>query len=405
MIDINKIRSEFPILDKKVYGRPLVYLDNAATTQKPLVVLDKIMEYYKNINSNIHRGAHLLSEQASAAHEDARKTVKDFINAPSVNEVVFTRGTTESINLLAQSFGSIYVQEGDEIIITEMEHHSNTVPWQVLCEHRGASLRVVPIDDDGILLTDTIHDLISHRTKLIAVSYVSNVLGVVNPVKEIIKVAHQQEIPVLIDGAQAVQHFPIDVQELDCDFLAFSGHKMYAGTGIGVLYGKGKWLEAMPPYQNGGGMIDSVSFNQTTHTKPPLKFEAGTGNNAGVISLAAAVEYLWNIGMKNVASYEKELMSYAVERLNDIEGLTIYGNSSSRCGTVSFTLNGVHAYDAGMILDKLGIAIRTGHHCAEPVMRHFDIDGTMRASFAIYNTCEEIDKLVEGVRKARDMLL
>ena len=405
MIDINKIRSEFPILDKKVYGRPLVYLDNAATTQKPLVVLDKIMEYYKNINSNIHRGAHLLSEQASAAHEDARKTVKDFINAPSVNEVVFTRGTTESINLLAQSFGSIYVQEGDEIIITEMEHHSNIVPWQALCKRKGASLRVVPIDDDGILVTETLHDLITNRTRLIAVSYVSNVLGVVNPVKEIIKMAHRQEIPVFIDGAQAVQHFPIDVQKLDCDFLAFSGHKMYAGTGTGVLYGKEKWLEAMLPYQTGGGMIDSVSFNETTHAKPPLKFEAGTGNYAGVISLAAAVEYLWDIGMENVASYEKELLSYAVERLNDIEGLTIYGNSYPRCGTVSFNLNGVHAYDVGMILDKLGIAIRTGHHCAEPVMRHFGIQGTMRVSFGIYNTREEIDKLVEGIRKARDMLL
>ena len=405
MIDVKRIRSEFPILDKKVYGNPLVYLDNAATTQKPLVVLDKIMEYYKDINSNIHRGAHLLSEQASAAYEDARKTVKDFINAPSVNEVVFTRGTTESINLLAQSFGSIYVQEGDEIIITEMEHHSNIVPWQVLCERKGASLKVVPIDDDGTLLIDSLHDLISHKTRLMAVSYVSNVLGVVNPVKDIIKVAHQAEIPVLIDGAQAVQHFPIDVQELDCDFLAFSGHKMYAGTGIGVLYGKGKWLEAMPPYQTGGGMIDSVSFDQTTHSKTPLKFEAGTGNHAGVISLAAAVDYLGDIGMENVSSYEKELLRYAVARLNDIEGLTIYGNSYSRCGTVSFNLNGVHAYDAGMILDKLGIAVRTGHHCAEPVMRHFGIEGALRASFAIYNTFREIDKLIEGIRKARDMLL
>jgi len=405
MIDIKKIRAEFPILDKKVYDSPLVYLDNAATTQKPLVVLNKIMEYYKNINSNIHRGAHTLSEQASAAYEDARKTVKDFINAPSVDEVVFTRGTTESINLLAQSFGSIYVQEGDEIIITEMEHHSNIVPWQVLCERKGASLRVVPIDDDGILMTETLHDLISDKTKLIAASYVSNVLGVVNPIKDIIKVAHQKEIPVLIDGAQAVQHFSIDVQELDCDFLAFSGHKMYAGTGIGVLYGKKKWLEAIPPYQTGGGMIDSVNFNETNHTKPPLKFEAGTGNCAGALSLAAAIDYLWDIGMENVASYEKDLLRYAVEQLNDIEGLTIYGNSYPRYGTVSFNLNGVHAYDVGIILDKLGIAIRTGHHCAEPLMRHFGIEGTMRASFAIYNTCEEIDKLIEGIRKARDMLL
>ncbi len=405
MFDINKIRSDFPIINEKVYGRPLIYLDNAATTQKPLVVLNKTTEFYKTINSNIHRGVHYLSEQASAAYENARKTVKDFINARSLTEVIFTRSTTESINLLADSFGNTYVREGDEIIITEMEHHSNIVPWQVLCERRGAHLKIIPFDDNGLLLIDKLHDLINIKTKLIAINHVSNALGVVNPVKDIIRMAHQHNIPVLIDGAQSIQHLPVDVQDLDCDFLAFSGHKMYAETGVGILYGKEKWLEAMPPYQTGGGMITSVSFDETKFAGLPQKFEAGTVNYVGAISLAAAIEYLRGIGMKNVFTHEKELLDYTVKQLNGMDDLTIYGNSPNRCGTISFNLNGIHPYDVGMILDKLGIAIRTGNHCTEPVMRHFGIKGTIRASFAVYNTRDEIDVLVDGIKKAREMLL
>lgn len=405
MFDINKIRSDFPIINEKVYGRPLIYLDNAATTQKPLVVLNKTTEFYKTINSNIHRGVHYLSEQASAAYENARKTVKDFINARSLTEVIFTRSTTESINLLADSFGSTYVREGDEIIITEMEHHSNIVPWQVLCERKGAHLKIIPFDDNGLLLIDKLHDLINIKTKLIAINHVSNALGVVNPVKDIIRMAHQHNIPVLIDGAQSIQHLPVDVQDLDCDFLAFSGHKMYAETGVGILYGKEKWLEAMPPYQTGGGMITSVSFDETKFAKLPQKFEAGTVNYVGAISLATAIEYLRGIGMKNVFTHEKELLDYTVKQLNGMDDLTIYGNSPNRCGTISFNLNGIHPYDVGMILDKLGIAIRTGNHCTEPVMQHFGIKGTIRASFAVYNTRDEIDVLVDGIKKARKMLL
>lgn len=405
MIDIEKIRSDFPILSKKIYGKTLVYLDNAATTQKPLSVLNKTSEFNKNINSNIHRGAHYLSEQASSAYENARKTVKEFINAQSVNEVIFTRGTTESINLLADSFGNTYVQEGDEIIITEMEHHSNIVPWQVLCKRKGAYLKVLPLDENGEILIDNLQDLINIKTKLISICYVSNALGIINPVKEVIRIAHQYNIPVLIDGAQAIQHLPVDVQDLDCDFFAFSGHKLYAETGIGVLYGKEKWLEEMPPYQTGGGMITSVSFEETKFADLPQKFEAGTANYMGAISLAAAIDYIQTIGIKNILLHEKELMDYIVERLNKLDNLSIYGDSPDKCGALSFNLNGIHPYDAGMILDKLGIAIRTGNHCAEPIMRRLGIGGTIRASFAMYNTHEEIDMLINGINKVREMLM
>lgn len=405
MIDIKKIRSDFPILSEKIYGKPLVYLDNAATTQKPLSVLNKTMEFNKSINSNIHRGAHYLSEQASNAYENARKTVKDFINAQSVNEIIFTRGTTESINLLADSFGNTYVQEGDEIIITEMEHHSNIVPWQVLCKRKRAYLKVLSLDENGEILIDNLQDLINTKTKLISICYVSNALGIINPVKEVIQIAHKHNIPVLIDGAQAIQHLPVDVQDLDCDFFAFSGHKLYAETGIGVLYGKEKWLEEMSPYQTGGGMITSVSFEETKFAELPLKFEAGTANYMGAISLAAAIDYIQTIGVKNILLHEKKLMNYIIERLNKLGNLTIYGNSIDRCGVLSFNLNSIHPYDAGMILDKLGIATRTGNHCAEPIMRRLGIGGTIRASFAMYNTCKEIDMLINGINKAREILL
>ncbi len=404
MLNINKIRKDFPILAKKIHGKPLVYLDNAATTQKPQAVLDKIVEFYSSSNSNIHRGVHHLSEQASFEYENARRTVKDFISAKSVSEIVFTSGTTESINLVADSFGSKFIKEGDEIIVSEMEHHSNIVPWQILCERKKAILKVAPFDRDGILMMDDLKRLITEKTKLISIIYVSNVLGVINPLKEIIELAHAQDTPVLIDGAQAVQHFPVDVQALDCDFFAFSGHKMYAETGIGVLYGKEKWLEDMPPYQSGGGMVDSVSFEKTTYADLPLKFEAGTGNYVAAVSIGTAIEYIHKIGMDEITIYENDLLNYTTEKLCTINGVKTYGNAPERCGLISFNLDNIHPYDAGMILDKLGIAIRTGTHCAEPVMRHYGINATIRASFAFYNTKEEIDKLIEGIQKTQMML-
>ncbi|MGD8534971.1 MAG: cysteine desulfurase [Candidatus Aminicenantes bacterium] len=404
MIDIDRIRADFPILGKKIHGKLLVYLDNAATTQKPKVVLDKIAEFYTNSYSNIHRGVHHLSEQASLAYENARKTVKEFINARSVSEIVFTSGTTEAINLVANSFGSRFIKKGDEIIVSEMEHHSNIVPWQILCEHTKARLKVAPFDNDGILMMDKLKRLVTEKTKLISIVYVSNALGVINPIKEIIELAHSQDIPVLIDGAQAVQHIPVDVQDLDCDFFAFSGHKIYAETGIGVLYGKEKWLEEIPPYQSGGGMIDSVSFEKTTYADPPLKFEAGTGNYVAAVSLGTAIEYITQIGMEAIANYEKDVSNYATEKLNEINGLKMYGLAPNKCGIMSFNLENIHPYDAGLILDKFGIAIRTGMHCAEPVMRHYGISGTIRASLVFYNTKEEIDKLCIGLQKAQTML-
>lgn len=404
MLDIDVIRKDFPILAKKIYGKPLIYLDNAATTQKPKCVLDKIFDFYTSSNGNIHRGVHYLSEQASLAYENARKTVKDFINAKSACEIVFTSGTTEAINLVASSFGQRFINEGDEIVITEMEHHSNIVPWQILCKNIDAVLKVVPFENDGTLRLDELKNKITERTRLLSVIYVSNVLGVINPLKQIIEIAHARGIPVLIDAAQAVQHFSVDVQDLDCDFFAFSGHKMYAETGIGVLYGKEKWLETMPPYQSGGSMVASVSFEKTTYADPPLKFEAGTGNYVGAVSLGAAVEYLQRVNVAKIAAHENDLLNYAVKRLRTVPGIVLYGLAPNRCGVVSFNLENVHAYDVGIIIDKLGIAVRTGTHCAEPVMRHFGIPATIRASFAVYNTRTDIDELVVAMKKAQNIL-
>ena len=404
MLDINKIRSDFPILNQKIHGQPLIYLDNAATTQKPRLVLDKIVDYYSTCNSNIHRGVHFLSERASGVYEAVRAQVGRFINAADPSEIVFTRGTTESINLVAASFGEAFVHPGDEIIITEMEHHSNLVPWQNLCQRKGAVLRILPFNDDGTLATDQLESLFSATTRLLSLTHVSNVLGQINPVREIIALAHAHEVPVLIDGAQSIQHLAVDVQDLDCDFFAFSGHKMYASTGIGVLYGKRKWLEVMPPYQCGGGMIDRVDFAGTTYGGLPLKFEAGTPHIAGTVSLSAAIEYIQGIGMDRILAHEADLLDYASQQLQTLDGITLYGRGNRRCGAISFNLADIHPYDAGMVLDKMGIAVRTGAHCAETVMKHYGITGTLRASFALYNTRDEIDRLILGLQKARRLL-
>lgn len=404
MLDIDTIRNDFPILREKVYGKPLVYLDNAATTHKPQSVLDRVINHYSRQNSNCHRGAHFLSEQASAAYESARESVRSFINAQSPAEIIFTRGTTESINLVAESFGRKFVRADDEIIITQMEHHSNIVPWQRLCESRGARLKVLPMNKKGMLKLDRLSKLITENTKLLCVSYVSNTLGIVNPIREIIALAHRYDVAVLVDAAQAVQHIPLDVQEMDCDFLAFSGHKMYAETGIGVLYGKQRWLEAMPPYQSGGGMIGNVGLRESTYAELPLKFEAGTANAAGAISLQAAIDYLQEIGLDAIVNYENELINRAVESIASLEGVIVYGDFPQRCGVVSFNLENAHPYDVGMILDKLAIAVRSGNHCAQPLMEHLGISGTVRISLALYNTPQEIDKLIAGVEKCRDMI-
>lgn len=404
MIDINIIRSDFPILGSTVYGKPLVYLDNAATTQKPQVVLDKILSFYSESNGNIHRGTHFLGEKAGAEYESARESVKKFINAKKSSEIIFTSGTTASINLVAHCFGNLRIRAGDEIIITEMEHHSNLVPWQILCKRNGAILKVIPFLDNGILDVDYLESLITENTKLIAITYVSNVLGVINPVREIVSSAHACGIPVLIDGAQVVQHKAVDVQDLDCDFFAFSGHKMYAETGIGVLYGKEKWLEMMQPYQSGGGMVASVDFATTSFAQLPFKFEAGTPNIAGAISLGAAIDYIEKIGFETISAHENELLTYAEKQLSALDGVRIYGTASPRCGALSFNLDSIVPYDACTILDKLGIALRSGTHCAEPVMKHFGIKGTIRASFALYNTLDEIDTLIRGVKKVQAMM-
>jgi len=403
MIDINKIRSDFPILNQKINGNNIVYLDNSATTHKPKQVIDSIYEFYTRYNGNIHRSVHYLSEQASNAYESVREKVKDFIKAKKSTEIVFTSGTTESINLIADSFGRKFINEGDEIIITEMEHHSNIVPWQMLCEKKGVKLKIIPFDKDGILMINKLEDLITDKTRLISLTYVSNVLGTINPVKDVIKIAHKKDIPVLIDGAQAIQHIPIDVQDLDCDFFVFSGHKIYAETGVGVLYAKEKWLEALPPYKYGGGMISKVSFNKTTFADIPFKFEAGTGNISGVISLGKAIEYLDNIGFEEIGKHESNLMKYALIQLNSLGGITIYGNASNRCSIISFNLEKIHHYDAEIVLDKFGIAVGSGKHCAEPVMKHFGINGSIRISFAIYNTKEDIDMLIKGLTKVKEL--
>ena len=404
MIDIKKIRADFPILNRSIYEKPLVYLDNAATTQKPSIVINKTAHFYKNTNSNIHRGVHYLSNLASDAFEDARRTVMNFINASSPAEIIFTNGTTSAINMVAECFGEAFIDKDDEVIITEMEHHSNIVPWQVLCKNKGAVLRVLPFNNDGKLMLEDLPKLINRRTKIITLCHVSNVLGVINPVKEVIELAHRFNIPVLLDAAQSTPHFTVDVQELDCDFLTFSGHKMYAETGIGVLYGKEEYLEKMPPYQTGGGMVKHVDFSKTIYSDLPFKFEAGTPNYAGAVSLAAAIDYIKNIGHEKISIYEDNLLQYAGNKLSSQEGLSIYGNQRHHCGSISFNLKGIHHYDAGLLLDKMGIAIRTGTLCAQPVMNHFGVTGAIRAAFALYNTTEEVDILLEGIRKVRKIL-
>ncbi|MCQ2231933.1 MAG: cysteine desulfurase [Paludibacteraceae bacterium] len=401
--DINKIREDFPILKKEIYGKPLVYLDNAATTQKPLCVVEKISENYLNNNANIHRGVHFLSQVATEAHEAARETVRKFINAKHSREIVFTRGTTEAINLVASSFGRSQCKAGDEIIVSHMEHHSNIVPWQLLQEEKGIVLKVIPFDENGVLQLDKLDELITEKTKLISIAHVSNTLGTVNPVAEIITKAHSHNIPVLVDGAQSVPHMPVDVQALDADFYVFSGHKIYGPTGIGVLYGKEEWLERIPPYQGGGEMIQKVTFEKTTFNELPFKFEAGTPDYIGSTALAEALNYVSAIGMEEIAAHEQELVRYTLERLGEVEDIRFIGNAPKRSGLVSFLVGNIHPYDLGSIIDKLGIAVRTGHHCAEPVMAAFGIEGTVRASFGIYNTKEEIDILVAGVQRAAKM--
>ncbi|MGO8758120.1 MAG: SufS family cysteine desulfurase [Terracidiphilus sp.] len=402
-LDIAKIRADFPILSERVNGKPLIYLDNAATSQKPQVVLDTIGRYYGHVNANIHRGVHTLSMRATEAHDAARQTVRRFINAADTREVIFVRGATEAINLVAQSYGRTRVGAGDEVLITAMEHHSNIVPWQILCEEKGAHLRVAPIDDRGELLLDEFEKLIGPRTKIAAFTHVSNALGTVNPVAEMIAMAHRRGVPVLVDGAQAVPHMAVDVEALDCDFYAFSGHKVYGPTGIGVLYGKRALLDAMPPYQGGGDMISSVTFAKTTYNDLPFKFEAGTPDIAGAIALGAALEYISGIGMDKIAAHEHELLAYATEQVGSLPYVRLIGTARERAGVLSFLVDRVHPHDLGTILDRDGIAIRTGHHCAQPVMDRFGIPATARASFAVYNTKQEIDALVAGIRAAREV--
>ncbi|HNX87959.1 MAG TPA: cysteine desulfurase [Paludibacteraceae bacterium] len=402
--EINNIRADFPILMERVYNKPLIYFDNAATTQKPQAVLDRINFGYKHLNANIHRGVHYLSQKATEAHEEARRQIARFINTASSDEVIFTRGTTEAINLVAFSFGEYCCRAGDEIIISMMEHHSNVVPWQMLCERKGMKLRVIPINEKGELRLDIFKDLINENTRLVAVTQVSNVLGTVNPVKEIIQTAHLHNIPVLIDGAQAVPHIQVDVQELDADFYVFSGHKIYAPTGIGVLYGKREWLERIPPYQGGGEMIQTVTFEKTTYNELPFKFEAGTPDYIGSTALAEALKYVENIGIKKIAAYENELTAYATAELMKIDGMRIFGTSEHKSAVISFLVGNIHPYDIGMLLDKLGIAVRTGHHCAQPLIDYLGIPGTVRASFSFYNTKEEVEIFINALKRVVGML-
>jgi cysteine desulfurase/selenocysteine lyase len=399
------IREDFPILDTKVYGKDLVYLDNAATTQKPTAVLAAVEDYYKTCNSNVHRGVHLLSQQATAAYEEVRHKVSKFINAAFSHEVIFTKGTTDGINLVASSFGKKFLNEGDSILVSAMEHHSNIVPWQMICEERGATLKVIPMDENGVLQIDSLPALLDESVKLVSVTYVSNSLGTINPVREIIKQAHAKNIPVMIDAAQAIQHLPIDVQELDIDFLAFSGHKIYGPTGIGVLYGKEKWLNMIPPYQGGGDMIKTVTFEKTIYNELPYKFEAGTPDICGAIGLGAAIDYVNSIGLEAIQEKEHELLNYALEQLAGVPNLRFIGKAVQRASVISFLIDDVHPYDLGELLDKQGIAIRTGHHCTEPVMDFFGIPGTCRASFAFYNTRSEVDLLVAGIKRAAAILI
>ncbi len=403
-LDINKVRNDFPILNSSVFNKPLIYFDNGATTQKPLRVIQKIEELYTLKNSSIHRGVHQLSERMTEEYENARETVRQFINARDTSEIIFTSGTTGSINALAFSFGEKYINEGDEIIISEMEHHSNIVPWQMMCARKNAKLQIIPFNDKGELELKKLEDLISEHTKLVSVVQVSNSLGTVNPVKEIIRIAHSHGIPVMIDGAQAVQHAKVDMQELDADFYAFSGHKIFGPTGIGVLYGKEKFLDEMPPYQGGGDMVDCVSFEKTTYNTLPFKYEAGTMNYIGAVGMAEALRYIQDIGIENIQAAEKDLLAYGTKRLNEIESIEIFGHASDKISIFSFLAGNTHPYDIGMILDKMGIAVRTGTHCTQPVMDHFKISGTLRASLVFYNTREEIDQFIEGLKKAIQML-
>lgn len=402
-IDVNAIRADFPVLDQKVNGKPLVYLDNAATTQKPRQVIDTIDEYYRRYNSNIHRGVHSLSEKATAAYEAARETVRDFINAPATREIIFVRGATEGINLVAQSYGMENLKAGDEIIISEMEHHSNIVPWQLLCERTGAVLRVIPINDDGELKLEAYQSLLGPKTKLVSIVHISNALGTINPVKQIVDLAHEHDALVLVDGAQATAHTGIDVQALDCDFYVFSGHKMFGPTGIGVLYGKTDLLNAMPPYQSGGDMIKMVTLEKTLFNELPYKFEAGTPHIAGVIGMGAAINYIKSIGLDNIAAYEHDLLDYAAAAVSDIKGLKLVGTAKKKTSILSFTLGNIHAHDIGTILDHEGIAVRAGHHCAMPVMERFGIPATARASFALYNSRGEVDTLVKALNKCKEI--
>ncbi|MFH1423731.1 MAG: cysteine desulfurase [Candidatus Nealsonbacteria bacterium] len=401
--DVTKIRKDFPILDQKIYGKPLVYFDNAATTQKPKIVIDATNKLLSEQNSNVHRGIHYLSEQMTERYELARKKVQDYLNARSNKEIIFTYGATASINAAAYSFGEAYVKENDEIIVSEMEHHSNIVPWQIMCKRKDAKLKVIPINDRGELLLDEYKKLINSKTKLVAVNHISNSLGTINPVKEIITIAHENNIPVLIDGAQAIQHGNIDVQDMDCDFYAFSGHKVYGPMGIGVLYGKERWLSEMPPYQGGGDMIERVKFEHTTYNDLPFKFEAGTPNYIGAVGLGVALDYLAGIGLNNIQNYEKELLDHATAGLTALNGLKLYGTAENKICIFSFLLNNVHSYDAGMILDRMGIAVRVGHHCTHPLWEHYKIEGTIRASLAFYNTFEEIDYFCEALKNVQKM--
>ncbi|QUB67960.1 cysteine desulfurase [Prevotella melaninogenica] len=400
MYDITKVRESFPILSRTVYGKPLIYLDNGATTQKPLCVLDAMQEEYLNVNANVHRGVHWMSQQATDLHEAARETVRKFINARSTTEIVFTRGTTESLNLVASSFVEGCMKEGDEVIVSTMEHHSNIVPWQLQEQRKGIVLKVIPMTDEGELQLEEYEKLFTERTKLVSVTQVSNVLGTINPVKEMIRIAHEHGVPVVVDGAQSVPHFAVDVQDLDCDFLAFSGHKVYGPTGVGVLYGKEEWLDRLPPYQGGGEMIERVSFEKTTFERPPLKFEAGTPDYIATHGLATALDYVTSLGMDNILAHEQDLTRYALQQLREIEGMHIYGHrNDSGDAVISFNVGDIHHMDLGTLLDQLGIAVRTGHHCAQPLMDRLGILGTVRASFGLYNTREEVDALVAGIKR------
>lgn len=404
-MDIDSIRSKFPILNQTVYGKPLVYFDNAATTQKPQSVIDTLCRYYETLNSNIHRGAHYLAAQATDQYEETRRAVQQFINARNHYEIVFTRGTTESINLVASSFGQRFLNEGDEVLISALEHHSNIVPWQLTCERNGATLRVIPFSDKGELDLEAMENLMNEKTRIVAVNHVSNTLGTVNPVKQIVEMAHSHGIPVLVDGAQAISHFAVDVQELGCDFYCFSGHKMYGPMGVGVMYGREELLDQMPPYQGGGEMIKEVTFERTTYNELPFKFEAGTPAVGDVLGLHSAIRFMQKTGINNIATYEKELTDYATEQLLNIEGLRIYGQARQKTSVISFLIGNAHPYDVGTLLDKLGIAVRTGHHCTQPIMDRYGIPGTVRASFAVYNTIEEINILINAIKRIAPMLM